>query len=605
MSPSMPRRGAAALRLTLAWLLPPALALAAFLLWSRSQAGRAFLSAGTGEESWWEGLKGTVALAGLGLRGRPLELAPDEPLLHRGSAPYGVNSFLQLEADPEMVRRSFALMHESGIAWARQQFPWEDIEVHARGDFQDRRNQPPRSAWDKYDRIVQEAWNHQVQLLVRLDDPPEWAYTDPAAAGAQKGPPSDPADYANFVATVVRRYCGRLRYYQLWNEPNIYPEWGGTEEQPAVVDPAAYAALLKAAATAARAACPDVVIVSAALAPTTEPGGRNMHDLRYLEALYAAGWQDDFDILAVQGFGLWTGPSDRRVAENRTNFVRPLLARDIMVRAGDGAKPVWMTEFGWDSPPPEMEAPYGRVDEETRAAYTAAAYERMAREWPWMGTAFLWFFRRPNPEWHQRPEGYFRLVEPDWTPLPALEALRDLALAAPILEAGRRTVDHHALRYSGPWEEGPPGAEGGPTRVGLEGAELDLAFRGQGLELRIRSAEPDAATPPQVYLVLDGRDDLTPELRPADDAQVLRVDGLAFGEHRLQLRVDGPALSLEELRVLAPASRPLPRWPRGALGLGLLVLALAALGRRLLARRGPAADPAADPAWSPPPPAGP
>lgn len=606
MTPDSPRKLPIVRRLAV-WLLPPLLLLGALLLASRGQAGRAWLAGSTGEESWWEGVKGTVALAGIGLRSRSLALEPEGPLLHRSSPPYGVNSFLQLEADPEMVRRSFALMHDAGIAWARQHFPWEDIEIHARGDFQDRRNEPPRSAWDKYDRIVQEAHNHRVQLLVRLDDPPEWAYADPAAAGAQKGPPSESADYANFVAAVAGRYCGRLRYYQLWNEPNIYPEWGGSDEAPAPVDPAGYAALLKAAAAAARAACPDVVIVSAALAPTTEPGGRNMHDLRYLEALYQAGWQGDFDILAVQGFGLWTGPADRRVAENRTNFARPLLARDIMVRFGDGAKPVWMTEFGWDSPPAEMEAPYGRVDEAKRAAYTTAAYQRMAREWPWMGTAFVWFFRRPNMEWHERPEGYFRLVEPDWTPLPAFDAMREVALTAPLLEAGRRTLDHHALRYSGPWSPGPPTAEGAPSRLGLTGAELDLAFHGEGLELVIRApapvgeaaAEADAPAtteqgtattenptataqpaagqdpPPaaaaQLYLVLDGRDDLRPAVADegAGAAQRLRLDGLPLGEHRLLLRVDGPGVVLEGLRVLAPAVPALPRWPLAALVLAL------------------------------------
>lgn len=622
-SPSRPPASGLARRIAF-WLLPPALVLAALLLASRGQAGRVWLAGVTGEESWWEGVKGTAALAGLGLRAGGLELQPDGPLLHRESPPYGVNSFVQLEADPELVRRSFALMHEAGIAWARQQFPWEDIEIHARGDFQDRRNEPPRSAWDKYDRIVQEAQNHKVQLLVRLDDPPEWAYADPAAAGAQKGPPSDIADYANFVGVVAKRYCGRLRYYQLWNEPNIYPEWGGTDETPAPVDPAGYAALLKAAAAAARQACPGVVIVSAALAPTTEPGGRNMHDLRYLEALYQAGWQADFDILAVQGFGLWTGPSDRRVAENRTNFVRPLLARDIMVRAGDGAKPVWMTEFGWDSPPAAMEAPYGRVDEATRAAYTTAAYERMAREWPWMGTAFVWFFRRPNEEWHQRPEGYFRLVEPDWTPLPAFESLRELALATPLLEAGRRTVDHHALRYSGPWTAGPATVEGAPSRQGLTGAELDLAFRGDGLLLLLRaveaaageaeeamgdgpaagseqggpstdptpSAEPaarqDGGSSPaaQLYLVLDGRADPRVEVdtvgADADGAQRLRLRGLPLGEHRLLLRVDGPGLLLEGLQVLGPEVPPLPRWPAVAL---VLVLALPILLLAVAVRR--------------------
>ncbi len=46
-------------------------------------------------------------------------------------------------------------------------------------------------------------------------------------------------DFADFAAAVVERYRGRIRYYQIWNEPNVYPEWGN---QP--VDPEAYTALL-------------------------------------------------------------------------------------------------------------------------------------------------------------------------------------------------------------------------------------------------------------------------------------------------------------------------------------------------------------------------
>ena len=42
--------------------------------------------------------------------------------------------------------------------------------------------------------------------------------------------------HGNFVAAVVGRYCGHIRYYQIWNEPNIYPEWGEQD-----VDPAGYA----------------------------------------------------------------------------------------------------------------------------------------------------------------------------------------------------------------------------------------------------------------------------------------------------------------------------------------------------------------------------
>lgn len=445
----------------------------------RSAPARAWMFSATGEENAWEGVKGTIRLAWLELTGPELALEPDSPIDHLGGSPYGVNTFLQLEADPAMVRLSFETMRDAGIGWARQHFPWEDIEIHGRGDFEDRRHEPYRSAWDKYDRIVTLAHDYNVELLVRLDDPPDWAYAESSAGPVlHKGPPDDLQDYGRFVAAVGERYCGLVRYYQLWNEPNIFPEWGEAD-----VDPAGYAELLEVGAEALRAACPSAVVVSAALAQTTEPGGRNMDDLAYLRALYEAGWQDDFDVLAVQAFGLWTGPTDRRVHDRLTNFNRLLLARDIMVRAGDGHKAVWITEMGWNSAPDDIEAVYGRVSEEGRARYTRLAYERIAREWPFVGPAFLWFLRRPNEEWHSRPEGWFRIVEPNWDTTPTYGAMRDLGTRTPIMHRGRHEVGDRAIAYFGPWRDVPAPPALAASRIGSASAELNIVFEGTGYRL--------------------------------------------------------------------------------------------------------------------------
>ena len=35
---------------------------------------------------------------------------------------------------------------QAGFKWLRQEFPWEDIEIHGKGDYEDRRHDPARSA---------------------------------------------------------------------------------------------------------------------------------------------------------------------------------------------------------------------------------------------------------------------------------------------------------------------------------------------------------------------------------------------------------------------------------------------------------------------------
>lgn len=517
----------------------------------------------TGEEDAWEAAKGVAALAVLEATGRDLALAPDAPIEHLGVNPLGVNTFLQLEADPDNVRRSVAMMRDAGIGWARQQFPWEDIEIHGKGDFEDRRNEPPRSAWDKYDRIVDAAEDHGVSLLVRLDDPPNWAYGTPEPV-THLGPPDRLEDYGDFVAAVVERYCGRVRYYQIWNEPNIYPEWG---EQDA--DPAGYAELIAVAAERARNACDDVVVVSAALAPTTEPGGRNVDDLAYLQGLYDAGWSSSFDVLAVNAFGLWTGPTDRRVSRDRTNFARAMLARDVMVRNGDESKALWVTEMGWDSPPEEMEAPYGRVDEETRARYTTTAYQRMAEEWPWSGPGFLWFLRRPNWEWHERPEGWFRILEPDWTETPTYHAVAALGATAPILHRGRHGPDDVGLAYTGLWRPAT-GRDGQRVREGSQGAEVQALVDGTGFRFAFEADDADA-TPAEVFVVVDG-EATTQSLDAVDGVATVERHDLDATQHLVTIRVDDGQVSLEEVTVEAPDIDPAADAVRLVLTAALLAL---------------------------------
>ena len=230
-----------------------------------SAPGRAAMRSWTGEEDLREQLKGTLMLAYLSATRPAPDTAPYVPLQHAGLSPYGVNTFLEQEADPEKVERTLALISEAGFQWIRQEFPWEDIEISAKGDFWD--HKWDQDAWAKYDRIVDAAERHGVEIIARVDNPPAWSRAVGNAPGWEMGPPDDYADYGDFVHALVSRYRGRIRYVQIWNEPNIYPEWGDQD-----VDPAAYTTLLAEGYRRAKEADPDCVIIAAGLAQTTAQG---------------------------------------------------------------------------------------------------------------------------------------------------------------------------------------------------------------------------------------------------------------------------------------------------------------------------------------------
>ncbi len=397
------------------------------LLLLRLAPVRAWLWNQTGEEAFAAQVKGLSDLLSDQVRPR-LELQPAAAMDHADLNPFGINVFLEQEADPAKRALAVEMAAAAGYHWLRQEFPWEDIEIHAKGDFEDRRHEPHRSAWDKYDHIVGLAEHHGMEMIVRLSNPPEWS----RAGGDEVGtfaPPDDYADYADFVAAVVSRYQGRVRYYQLWNEPNIYPEWGNYP-----ISPEQYTELLKAGAEAARAADPNVVIIAGALAATInlqpnepDPTHNSLTDFIFLQRMYDAGAAPYFDIMAAQGYGLWSGPTDRRMHPRVLNISHHLFVRDLMVANGDAGKPIWISEMNWNAAPEGVDAPYGRVTLEQQAAYLPLAYARVRQEWPWIGVANTWYLKRATDEWELtgQPPAYFRLLAPDFTPQPVYTAMQE------------------------------------------------------------------------------------------------------------------------------------------------------------------------------------
>ena len=349
---------------------------------------------------------------------------PGARMDHTDVNPYGVNTFLEQEVEPEKRERQMQMIAEAGFGWIRQQFTWEDIEIDGKGDFIDRRNLDVHgaiSAWDKYDHIVDLAGQYGVRVMARLSQPPAWS--QPPGTENAYTPPADFQDFVDFAVAVAEHYRGRIQYYQVWNEPNLYPEWG---EQ--TVNAEAYTELLCRTYDALKAVDPAIVVITGALGPTVDLSGRNAYDLLYLQRMYQAGAGRCFDILSVQGYGLWSGPTDRRLRPVTINYQRHLLIRDMMVANGDAHKPIWISEAGWNPVPndpaiADLER-YGRATMDEAAAWAPLAYERARQEWPWIGMIAWWYFKPASDANQGQSWYYFRMVEPDFTPTPVYEALK-------------------------------------------------------------------------------------------------------------------------------------------------------------------------------------
>jgi hypothetical protein len=335
------------------------------------------------------------------------------PIPHTDVNPYGANFFLAREVEHWKQEKTLAMARQAGIGWIKQQFSWEEIEPSRKGLFD----------WAKYDRIVTLAENYGMQIIARLDRPPDWTREDNQF---KTRPPDDLADYGDFVFEFVQRYKGRVRYVQIWNEPNLTAEWGFQR-----VDAVAYTGMLQEAYQRAKEADPEIVVLTAPLAITLEDASMrgNHNDLIFLEQMYEAGAAAYFDVLSANAFGLDRPPEDPP-DPNILNFRRVELQREIMERYGDAGKPIWINEYGWNAAPasfPEEILTWERVTEEEQAEYTVRGITWGRENWPWLGVVNIWYFRQVGDVSPDRPAYYFALVDPEFNPRPVYDAVRRAA----------------------------------------------------------------------------------------------------------------------------------------------------------------------------------
>ena len=479
------------------------LVLGAFALDLRSRGlAWQFLWGQTGEESAAGQIRGLVEVAGNLIR-QPLETDALAPIDNKAAYPYGINTFLEQEVERPKIEAMLRMIREAGFVWLRQEFPWEDLEVDGRGRYTDSRldrdgdGQPDTiDTWLKYDQIVELTEAYSLRLMARLSNPPAWTRANPAAG--DRAPPDDLADFVNYATAVARRYQGRISHYQIWNEPNIYPEWGNNP-----IDPAGYVDLLCRTYRALKEVDPDIVVISGAIAPTIAlDGTRNLSDLVFLGALYDMGGGDCFDVLSAQGYGLRSGPTDRRLRATSVNVARHSYYRDIMVRNGDAHKPIWLSEAAWNATldaelPPEqisLYGAYGSVTDEQAARYMPIFYERIQQEWPWVGNVMYWFFTRKDPFEADQAFYYFRMVEPDYqpekptfTPLPVYHSVQDyLREQEPILYRGRHQAESWQIKGEGATISDASARFGQARRFE---AGLQFTASGTALEIRWRHVE--------------------------------------------------------------------------------------------------------------------
>ena len=259
-----------------------------------------------------------------------------------------------------------------------------------------------------------------TKIDVDVEGSPPWAAdgsSNPATA------PANDANYAGFVNYLVNAFHGRVTAWEIWNEEDNSGWWNGT--------PGGYAALLKAAYPAIKSADPKATVLV---------GGLTGNDGAYLSQLYADGAKGSFDAVGVHTDTACNIASpysfEYNLGTHTVNqyfFLGFTSIHAVMVNAGDGDKPVYMTELGWSSTSAECQTGHwagqklAGVTQPTQAVYLRQAYHCLAQpEYSYVKAA-MWFELFDNGA-TSAPLDNFGLLNPDFSSKPAFDAFTQESL---------------------------------------------------------------------------------------------------------------------------------------------------------------------------------
>lgn len=220
--------------------------------------------------------------------------------------------------DPERV---YPLMAELGAKWARVQTGWSRCEVEpGKYDF----------AW--LEEIVDKLLAVGVEPFFCLSFGNKVYMPEVPHESAVGHVPLYYGDtvkqaWVDFVVALADCFRGRVRYWEVWNEPNIPQFW-----HPSKPNGAEYAELVKVTSAAVKQSIPDAKIVGGAMSKMDPP---------FLEAALKAGMAEHIDVFSFHPY--------QSVPEVNLQNMHDLVRRMLAQYAPEKAIDVWQGENGCPS----------------------------------------------------------------------------------------------------------------------------------------------------------------------------------------------------------------------------------------------------------------
>jgi hypothetical protein len=182
--------------------------------------------------------------------------------------------------------------------------------------------------WKRFDAILQAAEQHHVEVIFNLAYTPQWAAkvkdAPPAFTPGASSPPADLAVWDEWVRAVVTRAAGRIRYWEIWNEPEDSKYYSGDVATMIEMQQRAFAIIKR---------------IDPGLIVLTPSSNGTVEGYRWQSAFMAQGGGRYADVFAFHGY-----VSDPEAVIGIISRFKRILAAN-----GLSAMPIWDTEAGWSS----------------------------------------------------------------------------------------------------------------------------------------------------------------------------------------------------------------------------------------------------------------
>ncbi len=263
----------------------------------------------------------------------------------------------------------FSRMAAAGCASARIGVNWDVIE-RVRG-VRD---------WSEVDRWVRLCLDNNIEPVILINSTPTWAlpsYVDPNVPVPEaRYPPAAEytADFEQWVYDLARRFRGRARYYEFWNEANGYGWYTALLNPPSYSRADLYTPWMIRAYRSLKLADPTALMSTTGI----DDGGPG-HAAAMLTGIYNYGGKGHFDAVADHPYPTGAGFQPWKLDN----------IRQVLDANGDTHVKVWITEFGYAMDPgsyPSYQAylrDYFDTLTQDRYDYVRIATWHTANDFPW------------------------------------------------------------------------------------------------------------------------------------------------------------------------------------------------------------------------------